>query len=229
MARTDNLKNYLEDVATAIKNKKKNNAPIKASEFDTEIENLPSGSGDVGEYFSSEITSGNSTRSGWVQTVKKLPKYVFNGTSLTYSFTNFTGEQLDLSYMNIENVDNISYAFRLCINLTNLNINGWDASKINNINNTFASCSVLTNLLFMNNLGKGYLTTQSENYSAYKVGLSDCIKLTHESALDVINKVYNIANIGVQPQQIQFNSNVLSQLSEEEIAIATEKGWNVTA
>lgn len=47
MARTDNLTNYLTDVASAIKTKKGSNAPIQASEFDTEIASLLSGGGEV--------------------------------------------------------------------------------------------------------------------------------------------------------------------------------------
>lgn len=43
MARIDTLTNFLTDVATAIKNKKGDNTNIKASDFDTEITNLPSG------------------------------------------------------------------------------------------------------------------------------------------------------------------------------------------
>lgn len=43
MARTDNLTNYLTDVASAIKEKKGDSTPILASNFDTEIANLPSG------------------------------------------------------------------------------------------------------------------------------------------------------------------------------------------
>ena len=43
MARTDSLNNYLTDVATAIKTKKGDSTPINASNFDTEIANLPSG------------------------------------------------------------------------------------------------------------------------------------------------------------------------------------------
>lgn len=45
MARTDSLGNYLTDVATAIKEKKGDSTPILASDFDTEIANLPSGGG----------------------------------------------------------------------------------------------------------------------------------------------------------------------------------------
>ena len=45
MARTDNLTNFLTDVAGAIRTKKGTTNPILASDFDTEIANLPSGGG----------------------------------------------------------------------------------------------------------------------------------------------------------------------------------------
>lgn len=51
MARTNNLTNYLTDVATAIKTKKGDSTPILASDFDTEIANLPSGGGGDSDYF----------------------------------------------------------------------------------------------------------------------------------------------------------------------------------
>lgn len=45
MARTDTLTHFLTDVASAIKTKKGSQASILASNFDTEIANLPSGGG----------------------------------------------------------------------------------------------------------------------------------------------------------------------------------------
>ena len=45
MARTDNLSHFLSDVADAIRTKKGSSDTIQASDFDTEIENLPSGGG----------------------------------------------------------------------------------------------------------------------------------------------------------------------------------------
>lgn len=47
MARTDNLTNFLTDVAEAIKTKKGDDTPISASYFDEEILNLPSGGEEV--------------------------------------------------------------------------------------------------------------------------------------------------------------------------------------
>lgn len=45
MARVDTLPHFLTDVADAIRTKKGTSETIKASDFDTEIENLPSGGG----------------------------------------------------------------------------------------------------------------------------------------------------------------------------------------
>lgn len=45
MARTDNLRNYLTDIAQAIKDKKGDQTDIVASDFDIEIANLSSGGG----------------------------------------------------------------------------------------------------------------------------------------------------------------------------------------
>lgn len=45
MARTDTLAHFLTDVASAIKTKKGSQTAIQASNFDTEIANLPSGGG----------------------------------------------------------------------------------------------------------------------------------------------------------------------------------------
>ena len=49
MARVDTLTNFLTDVAGAIKTKKGDTTPILASDFDTEIANLPSGGGETPE------------------------------------------------------------------------------------------------------------------------------------------------------------------------------------
>ena len=53
MARTNSLTNFLTDVAAAIKEKKGSQTDIAAENFDTEIENLPTGGG--GTYQTKEI------------------------------------------------------------------------------------------------------------------------------------------------------------------------------
>ena len=56
MARTDTLGNFLTDVAEAIRAKEGTTEKIHASDFDTRISNLPSGSGD-GENLTSEVNT----------------------------------------------------------------------------------------------------------------------------------------------------------------------------
>lgn len=54
MARTDNLTHYLSDIATAIRNKTGESGIIKASEFDTKIKNINTGTninGNIQEYY----------------------------------------------------------------------------------------------------------------------------------------------------------------------------------
>ena len=88
MARTDNLTNYLTDVADAIREKKGTTDVIPANTFDEEIKNLPSGGGDVSDYFETTVTS--STYSGFMSRyyVKRGPDLVLdeNVTSLEYLF-----------------------------------------------------------------------------------------------------------------------------------------------
>ena len=97
----------------------------------------------------------------------------------------------------------------------------------------FNGCSNLTNLGGLENLGQAYLTTQSANYGSYTLSLSSCSKLTHESLMNVINNLYDIASIGVQPQKLVLGSTNLAKLNATEegqqaIASAQNKGWTVS-
>ena len=58
MARTDNLSNFLTDVADAIRTKTGGTEKIQASQFDKEIENISSGDELIAEY---EITNSTTT------------------------------------------------------------------------------------------------------------------------------------------------------------------------
>jgi len=92
----------------------------------------------------------------------------------------------------------------------------------------FYSCSALTTLGGFQNLGMAYDTSNSANYGSYKLDLSVCTKLTHDSLMNVINGLYDIKSKGCNPQQLILGSVNLAKLTAEEIAIATDKGWNVS-
>ena len=86
----------------------------------------------------------------------------------------------------------------------------------------------LTTLGGFKNLGKAYLTTQSSNYQNYTLNLSVLTALTHDSLMNIINDLYDIASAGVQTQTLSLGNTNRSKLTAEEIAIATNKGWTVS-
>ena len=56
------------------------------------------------------------------------------------------------------------------------------------------------------------------------IGLASCSKLTHDSIMNVINKA---ADVTAAPATLTLGSTNLAKLSDEEKAIATNKGWTL--
>lgn len=133
-------------------------------------------------------------------------------------------KELDLTTLN--KIYSTMYMFDNCKALETLS--AIDCSKNKECVGTFNSCSSLKNFGGMINLGQAYPTTISANNSDYKLALQYSTLLTHESLLNVINNLYDIATKGVKPQQLILGPNNLAKLTEEEIKIATDKGWNVS-
>ena len=138
------------------------------------------------------------------------------------------------NYYATSGTTNLSYLFNSCNKLINLDLSNLDASSVVNINSILASCTKLENLIFFSNLGKGY-TQKTPNYSSYTLSLSSSTKLTHDSLMDVINKLYDlnltydVANGGtLYTQKLTIGSTNVAKLTAEEIAIATNKGWVVS-
>ena len=100
--------------------------------------------------------------------------------------------------------------------------------KVINVSSLFISSYELTILGGFENLGEGYLTTASANNALYTLDLSYCTKLTHDSLMNVINDLYDIASKGVATQQLVLGSENLAKLTAEEIQIATDKGFSVS-
>lgn len=102
-----------------------------------------------------------------------------------------------------------------------------DFSSANTLDGFMGRCNSLENCGGFKNVGQAYLTTQSANYYPYGIGLSECTKLTHDSLMNIINKLYDIQAKGCNTQSIWLDSQSISKLTAEEIAIATNKGWTI--
>lgn len=133
---------------------------------------------------------------------------------------------LEIPSINTSNCVNFAYAFRSCQKAQIIPL--LDLGKSLYLTDAFQSCNQLTNMGGLQNLGKAYKTTINANNYTYTLNLSTSKLLTHESLMNVINKLYDIASKGVPVQQLVLGADNLAKLSAEEIAIATNKGWTVS-
>lgn len=115
--------------------------------------------------------------------------------------------------------------FRGCTSLTS--VPALNTAKVENTAYMLSGCSSLVDLGGFLNLGEGYKTTEKANTIIYTLNLSDSPLLTHDSLMNVINNLYNIKSKGVKTQTLQLGDTNKAKLTTEEIAIATNKGWNV--
>ena len=167
-------------------------------------------SGDVSEEV--QITDASylfygGARINQIEKILPLCKNVIN-TSNMFANNQFSYKEIDLRDLDMSNVTNVYYIFY--------------------------QSTYLENIKSFKNLGKGYVTT-SENSWLYTLDLSYCKKLTYESLIDVINNLYDlnltydVANGGtLYRQSLKLGTTNIAKLTEEEIAIATNKGWNVS-
>lgn len=179
MARVDSLGHFLTDVADAIREKGGTSEPIQASDFDTEIENLPSGGGaDLSDYFEPTIGSGSSNFGGWCYTIKSLPATTtVDGISLSNAFTGFQGTTLPL--IDTSNVETIASMCNNCPNLTNIPL--LNTSNVTNMNNTFFGCTSLTTVPLLN----------TSNVTAMNNTFYNCPNLTDTSLDNILQMCVN--------------------------------------
>lgn len=127
--------------------------------------------------------------------------------------------------LNTKNCTVMGAMFNECTSLDTVPM--LDASKAMTISGIFNGCSSLTMLGGLKNLGMGYTTGWDANSISLTLNLSDSPLLTHDSLMNVINNLYDIKSKGLKPQMLQLGDTNKAKLTAEEIAIATNKGWNV--
>ena len=102
-----------------------------------------------------------------------------------------------------------------------------DCKNNKNVQGMFYNNSSLKTLGGLKELGKAY-TGSSVNYTSYNLNLTTCTNLTKQSLLNVINGLYDLASHNKAAQGLFLGDVNLAKLTAEEIAIATNKGWNVS-
>lgn len=107
---------------------------------------------DINDYFTETINgTSDTTQSGWGNTIKKLPKYTFNGTTAQRLFAGYNGESIDLSNFDTSNTTNMAAMFNDCHSLISLDLSKFNTSKTTSVNGMFYGCTKLTSVNFGNN------------------------------------------------------------------------------
>ena len=122
-----------------------------------------------------------------------------------------------------------------------------DTTKVTDMKNMFYNCKALQTIPLLDcssvtNIGTffGYsnITTLTDlgGFKNLKIdwkddyGLVKLPNLTYESVMNVINNLYDFRGNGdtTTTRTIKFNANSKVLLSDEDIAIATNKGWTIS-
>lgn len=150
---------------------------------------------------------------------------VGNGTNFSYMFKG-CGSLKKVPSLNTVKGTNFNYMFELCTKLEELGM--LDMSSAISIRYFLMSSNYLTKVGGFKDVGKAYDASMSANYYTYTLDVYAAQYLTHESAMNIINNLYDIATKGCKPQTLRFHANVMALLSEGEVAIGTNKGWTIT-
>ena len=135
--------------------------------------------------------------------------------------------------LNTSNVTNMSRMFVGSENLAS--IPQLDTSSVTTMNQMFLSCLALTSIPRLNT--SNVTNTDSMLYQCIaltdfggltglktNLDLSSCTKLTHDSLMNVINEA---ADVTASPKTLTLGADNLAKLTDEEKAIATNKGWTL--
>ena len=139
--------------------------------------------------------------------------------------------------LNTQSVTNMSTMFSGCKNLTN--IPQLDTSKVTDMSYMFENCSFLNSIpkldaTSLTNTSSMFGSSWSSlnNFTDFggltnlkvNLNLSPCPKLTHDSLMNVINEA---SDVTASPKTLTLGSTNLNKLTDEEKAIATNKGWTL--
>lgn len=149
-----------------------------------------------------------------------------NGTRFDYMFKDCEG-LASIPQLNTSKATDFSYMFHTCSSLTS--VPELNASRVTNLDSMF---SYITHQLTFTlggftNIGQAYSKGTPANSYNYKIPIQN-LNLTHDSLMNVINKLYDIATKGCNTQNLSIGSTNLAKLTAEEISSATNKGWSVS-
>ena len=145
-----------------------------------------------------------------------LPKFVRGISNFTYMFDGCRKiKNIDLTSIKFSSPTSMVSVFYGCTSLESVNLSSLNTKEIKNADNSFSGCTSLSNIIFSENL--------FPNTGFKDLTLSDC-PLSHDCAVDIFNKLATRTN----SPALKLSATTKGYLTENEIAIATGKGWVVS-
>lgn len=157
--------------------------------------------------------------------LKEVPSFnSSNVVTLTSCFSNCKSLK-KITEFNTGKATGMREMFNECVALEE--ICELNCQNTRNVQGMFCNNSSLKTLGGLKELGKAY-TGSSVNYTSYNLNLTMSSNLTKQSLLNVINGLYDLASHSKPAQGLFLGDVNLTKLTAEEVAIATNKGWNVS-
>ena len=128
------------------------------------------------------------------------------------------GSLQSIPELNTSNVTTMESMFYNCSKLQSIPL--LDCGNVTNMDRIFGWNNIST----LTDLG-GFKDLKISITSYF---LDKAPNLTIESLMNVINNLYDLTSNGLSGQTLNFGSTNLGKLTEEQIAIATAKGWTLT-
>lgn len=196
-------------------------------------------------YDTSKVTTMGSMFYGCSQ-LRKVPRFdtsnvtnmyqMFYNCTLLYEIPHFDTSKVTSMYgafysckiyelpaFNTSNVLTMQNMLQSCSNLRTIPLLDCGAIQSGTSIDMFGSSTMtnLTDLGGFKDLGK------NSGFTKPSIFLKNCKNLTKESVMNVINNLYDRKTAGYSVVTLPFNSVLLALLTDEEKAIATNKGWTL--
>lgn len=139
-----------------------------------------------------------------------------NVTDMDSMFWNCTSlTELDISSFDTGKVTNMNSMFRNCENLTELDLSNFDASNVINMDNMLNRCNSLVNFQAPKNIRADFNVSLTPN-------------LSHDSLMSIVNNLATVTVKTTLTLSSTYSNGMTGGLTDDEIAIATNKGWTVS-
>ena len=172
----------------------------------------------------------------------RVPEMDFRNVNTMYNTFSFCNSLVSIPQFDTSNVTSFFNCFSGCSLL--VSIPQFDTSNAKTVSNMFANCTSLRSipLLDFGNVTSisgffGYSDIKSltdlggfKNLKIdFKNGLNKLPNLTVQSLMNVINNLYDFrANGSTTTKTLQLGTTNLNKLTDEQKAVAVNKGWSLT-